>query len=312
MGWSDGRAGIEELVRGLRLAARMPGYLRRPMTIAEGRVILRRRLEQRSADLLSLLGRTMSAHADHPYRVLFRAAGLELGDVERLVAHEGVDGALAVVARAGVYLTVDEFKGRRPAERGTQARLIDPAELRNPAVSSHILGRTSGSRGDRTPVPIDLEFIRERAVDTGLVLDTRGGSRLVHATWEVPGGSALGRLLWLSAFGNRPVRWFSQVDPATPTLHPRYRRSARALRVASLLAGRPLPRPEFVPLEAPQPILEWARQILSSGQLPMLHTFRASAAAPRTTNSWRRRKWTATRASCYWSTRVSAPRIRSV
>ena len=188
-----------------------------------------------------------------------------------------MEGALTVLARAGVYLTVDEFKGRRPVKRGTQTLAIDPAELRNPAVSPHILGRTSGSRGDRTPVPIDLEFIRERAVDTGLVLETRGGSRLVHATWEVPGGSALGRLLWLSAFGNRPARWFSQVDPTASALHPRYQRSARALRVSSLLAGRPLPRPEFVPLEAPQPILQWARQVLSSGRLPMLHTFPSAA-----------------------------------
>ena len=43
------------------------------MTLAEGRALLRRRLEQRSADLLTLLDRAVSARADHPYHVLLRA-----------------------------------------------------------------------------------------------------------------------------------------------------------------------------------------------------------------------------------------------
>jgi hypothetical protein len=277
MDWPIARAGLEELVLGLRLATRMPGYLRRPLTLAESRARLRQRQEHRPADLLALLDRAISARRNHPYQALLRAAGLELGDIERLVGAEGVEGALTALACAGVYLTVDEFKGRKPVRRGSTTFELDPRALRNPAVAPHLFGRTSGSRGERTPVPIDLEFIRERAVDTGLVLETRGGARLVHATWEVPGGSALGRLLWLSGFGNRPARWFSQVDPTAPALHPRYRRSARVLRAASILAGRPLPRPEFVSLDAPQPIVEWVRHVLEAGRLPMLHTFPSAA-----------------------------------
>ncbi len=47
-----------------------------------------------------------------------------------------------------------------------------------------------------------------------------------------------------------PVRhWLLKVDPRSPALHPAYRWSLWLTRTASLLAGRPLARPEYVPAD---------------------------------------------------------------
>ena len=58
--------------------------------------------------------------------------------------------------------------------------------------------------------------------------------------------------------------------------HPRYRWSARALRWGGLAAGLRLPRPEYVPIEEPQPILAWLAATLRAGRTPYLDTFASS------------------------------------
>jgi hypothetical protein len=48
-----------------------------------------------------------------------------------LVRRDGLEDALRALYRAGVYLTVDEFKGRRPIVRGGQTIPARLDALRN-------------------------------------------------------------------------------------------------------------------------------------------------------------------------------------
>ena len=41
----------------------------------------------------------------------------------------------------------------------------------------------------------------------------------------------------------------------------------------SIAAGAPLPSPEYVPPERPEPILAWIGETLRAGRLPHIHTF---------------------------------------
>jgi hypothetical protein len=261
---------------GARFAWRLPLHLRRRLTVAEARATVRRRLDQRERAFLDLVGRAVYGHAPSPYRALLARAGCEPGDLARLVRADGVEGALGALLRAGVYLTVEEFKGRRPVVRGGTTLDVDPGRFRNPLSESHVPSATSGSRGPGTPVPIDLGFVRACAADSLLALDARGAAGAVKAHWQVPGGGAIARLVEYGAFGAPPARWFSQVDPAAPELHPRYRWSARVMRWASLLAGAPLPRPEHVPPDAPRPIVAWLADVLRAGARPHLFSFTSS------------------------------------
>jgi hypothetical protein len=212
-----------------------------------------------------------------PYASLFEQAGCERGDLERLVARDGVESALIELFRAGVYLTEDEFKGRQPVRRGAATIAVSPERLVNPTAAFDLPTQSGGSRGTRTTVPTDLAWVRERAVNTFLAAQARGGTRWHHALWNVPGGSALSILLQYAHFGLPLGPWFSQVDPAAPGLHPRYRWSARAVRWASGLGGVALPRPRHVPVDDPVPIARWAAELLRAGQTPHLDTFPSAA-----------------------------------
>ena len=243
----------------------------------EAEVILGRRLECRAADFLALVRQTISPYPQNPYRQLLGLAGIEYGDLEKLVTQDGVEGALHTLFRHGVYLAVDEFKGRRPVVRGSATIMPDPTQVRNPALAFHIPTRSSGSRGDGTLVPTDIASVRDHAVSEFLALQARGATGWHHAIWEVPGGAAVRVLLRYAAAGRSPLRWFSQVDPASPGLHPRYRWSARVMRWGGLLAGVSLPYPRYVSLEDPLPIAHWMAQTLRRGETPHLNTFASSA-----------------------------------
>ena len=247
------------------------------MDLEGARRLVLRRLERRGEDFIETLRLVVFRRPDSPYAELLRHAGCEPGDVEHLVRSEGVEGALHALYLAGVYLTIDEFKGRRPAVRGTATIDASPDRLRNPRSALHVQARSSGSRGTGTPVIFDLAFIRASAADTALFLHARGGAAWTHADWETPGGGSSFRLLKLASIGARPARWFSQVDAAAPGLHPRYRWSSRLLRWTSVVSGLPLPRPVHIPLDDPLPIARWMRQTRDQGRTPHLFTFASSA-----------------------------------
>ena len=67
-----------------------------------------------------------------------------------------MDGALLALLRQGVYVTLDEFKGRRPIVRGATSFVADPTQFRNPLSGSHVAFPSGGSRGKATPDPLRL------------------------------------------------------------------------------------------------------------------------------------------------------------
>jgi hypothetical protein len=268
---------LDDLAAGARFLGALPSFLRTQVTLEQGRAILRSRLEHREARFLTLMRQAVYEHVGSPYRELLRLAGCAYGDLQRLAIQNGVEGALSVLLEHGVYITVDEYKGRRPLVRAGVHVPIDPARLRNPRGRVHFPVRTSGSRGGGTALGVDLAYIRTHAVNKCLVLAAHQGLAWRHAVWQVPGGAAMGQILRFSALGGYPTRWFSQIDPRSRELHPRYRWSVRALHWGSVLAGRRLPRPEHVPLADPLPIARWLAEVRQDGETPHLFTFPSAA-----------------------------------
>jgi hypothetical protein len=264
--------------RSARLLLRLPGFLRQPLAPGDCQRILRQRLDHRQDDFLHLLRRAVIGHPANPYNMLLRHAGCEAGDVERMVKQDGLEGALAILFRAGVYLTTDEYKGRRPALRGSSQIHVSPRLLQNPLAAPDFLAQTGGSRGAATPIPLALACMRDRAVNMTLALHARGGSDWRKAIWEMSG---VGPLLWFSASGEPVARWFTKADLDSPYLP---RTKAWKVRVETALltwtsrqSGRRLPSREYVPVDAPLPIVRWMERTLADGAVPHLWTSTSAA-----------------------------------
>jgi hypothetical protein len=263
---------FEDVRVGGRFLRRLPGFLRRPWRLEAARAAVRSRLEHRQARFLALMSGAVYRNPTSPYRALLERAGCTHGDLTRLVARDGVDDTLRALAREGVYLTVEELKGRRPVRRGALAIEAGPTRLRNPMSRGHLALRSGGGRGAAAAMVIDLDFMRETNANHRVGLAARGGDHWVSAVWDVPGGAALIRVLRLAGIGARPARWFSQIDPGSRDLHPRYRWAPRLLRWGSLAAGAPIPEPVHAPLSDPTLVVRWLTRERQAGRVPHLVT----------------------------------------
>lgn len=266
----------DDLSVGLRFLAALPRFLRTPSTVDSMRAEVRDRFARRDARFLAAVDLALAIPGS-PYARLFAHAGVASGDLPGLVRRDGVERTLVTLYRAGVYLACDEFKSRKAVVRGSLRFDVDPASLVNPRSAVHGLAETSGSGGARTPVPIDLAFVRDHAVNTHLALDAHGGRDWIHAHHGVPGGTAVTNPLEFAKGGRPPERWFTPIDVAASGLAPRYRFGSMAMRLAGRLAGVPLPGPTLAPFAAPASVLRWIAEVRARGGTPHLWTFASTA-----------------------------------
>ena len=88
-------------------------FLRTRLTLDQARRIVHDRIEQRGENFLRIAERGIYGHSASPYLALLKLAGCELPDLRAMVRQRGLDGALGALREAGVYVTFEEFKGRR-------------------------------------------------------------------------------------------------------------------------------------------------------------------------------------------------------
>ena len=72
---------------------------------------------------------------------------------------EGLEVALSRLVEAGVFVTLDEFKGRKEATRGTRRFVFVEDDVDNPHLSPHFEARSGGTRGPSTSVKRGLPSI---------------------------------------------------------------------------------------------------------------------------------------------------------
>ncbi len=261
---------LRDLAMLARLTRDLPGFIRTPITSEQAVEIIRGRLAARRERFLLMAERAIYGHQRSPYHQLLRAAGCEFGDLKALVDKEGLEAALSGLVEAGVYVSYDEFKGRKEAVRGNLRFLFDETDFDNPHVSPHFEVRSGGTRGPGTVVKRGLASITDLAVTTRFALHAHGLSEHDHAIWTLPG---LTPTLIYSKLGRAPIAWFYPVTP----LPLKMQAGSRYLAALGRLLGCRLPTPMFVDLQDPSQIAVWLTSRLREGTSVCLTTYASSA-----------------------------------
>ena len=213
-----------------------------------------------------------------PYRPLFDQAGIELGDVERLVQDAGVDGTLERLYEAGVRISVDEFRGLAPIERGGLSYAARDTDFDNPlAAAWH--ASTGGSRSMGRKVLLNTDHLEQSVVYYALFLLAHEAAGRPEAIWRpFPTRTAVNNAL-RSAKQRRPIeRWFSQTKVAERPFRAGDALLASYAIAASRIWGAPLPRPEHVPFSAAVRVARWLETKVRRGS-PALLSATVGAAA---------------------------------
>ena len=265
------RQAVEELGGLARFSRDLPRFLRRPIDAREAEARLRRDLERREQRFLTIVDRAIYGQRKSPYLPLLRYAGCEQGDLQALVAREGLDDALRTLARAGVYVEHDEFKGLRDAVRGSARFRFDQAEFDNPLVPIHLFAETGASSGKPIRIRRTLGLMGDLAAWVALSQAAHGVERPRHAFWMT------GPVWWALIYGqlNQPVTgWFHPLRP----LPWQVRLGTPYLRLLGRIGGQYWPRPVACDLRDPAPLARWlVKNVHPSG--PIVLTTASSAAA---------------------------------
>jgi hypothetical protein len=250
-----------------RFALGVRAFARNSLTRDQALALVRRGMERREATLVAKVERAIFRSPRSPYLKLFRRAGVELGDVARLVRERGVEGTLEALREAGIYVTFDEFKCREPIRRGSDTFFARETDFDNPWITPHFHGSSGGSSGAPTRIIVDLEHIAETAPHHRLWFEDHGWMDRPLLMWTEGGAAVANRHLLCTRFGKRFARWFCYIGPRG--VKPRL----AALWVHTLVrhAAR-IPHPEMVPVTETWRISECLLGLQKEGQRPCLIT----------------------------------------
>lgn len=250
-----------------RFALGVRPFVRGRVTLEQVRATVRNGMAQREAALVRKVERAVFDNPRSPYLRLCRRAGVELGDVRRLVREQGVEGALATLCEAGIYVTFEELKGRQPIRRGSDTFTVRDGDFDNPWITAHYRGSSGGSSGRPTRIVVDLEHIAETAPHHRLWFEEHGWMDRPLLLWTEGGAVVANRHLLCTRFGKRFDRWFCFAKP-------RGVKAGLAARWVHTLVrhAAAIPRAEMVPIDEAWRVGNYLLELRDGKERPCLIT----------------------------------------
>ena len=239
-----------DLVQGsFRYGADLPRFLRTTLSRQEAEAMVQSQLQGRNTGFVRLLELGVYGNPRSPYRRLLEHAGVSLEDARTLVEQNGVEGALSRLHDAGIFVSLEEFKGRAPVRRGSLQFEVSDRDFDNPLLVKHYEGTTGGSRGGGTRVPIDFDFLAFESAEWLCDLYNAGDADVPQVLWHrgPPGPMGIRTTLILAHLGRVPPEWFSPTQTAWNRQGLQGRMMLGFTHLAGRLSGKRLPRPRYVP-----------------------------------------------------------------
>jgi hypothetical protein len=247
-----------------RFTAGLRGFLKHPITLAQSRAIIRRRLDEREEYFLRILERGAYGYPASPYLPLLREAQCEMPDIASMVRNRGIEHTLEILYDSGVRISFEQFKGREALGRDGRLPEQRAGDFDNPYRKEHYRTESGGSTGVGTRISHDLDHLAAQAPHLMLTLHVHGVYGLPTALWRgiLPDGSGINNVLRGAHYGSVPKKWFSPVVSLKPSV--KYRLATYYTVAMSRLFGVPLPWPEMVPIKDAAVVARWAVDTLET------------------------------------------------
>jgi phenylacetate-coenzyme A ligase PaaK-like adenylate-forming protein len=247
----------------INFALGLRGFLRETTTIDEIKDNIRQQVINREDNFLNIIRTSIYDYPQSPYLSLLKRAKLTHADITRLVSQNGLEDALHELYEAGVYVTFEELKGRIPIKRGDLEYTVSSSDFDNPNLTTVMLAQSSGSTGVPTRTKMDLDFVHHNGSNYILGYDLHDSFGVPSAVWYgiMPDLMAIKAGLRFAHTGHYIERWFTPIR-ISPS---KYYTALTYLTVGLIrMNGHRFPRPEYVPIENPLPIVQWMNNALET------------------------------------------------
>ncbi|KPL21723.1 MAG: hypothetical protein AMJ93_08925 [Anaerolineae bacterium SM23_84] len=261
----------------LRMFTQFPLVLRRfskrRLTLGVAKDIVRRQIESREQRFLRMIERGVYAYPPSPYRALLEIAGCGFGDLQEMVQRKGLETTLRALRESGVFVTFEEFKGRKPIVRHGREIPVQMRDFDNPLARRDFAYQTGGSTGIASSVAADLDHMAARAVYQLLTLDAHGMLDAPSATWHgILPHHGVGTMLRRSCIGPLPERWFSPIGWRDSDHWLSYSVATCYIILWMRLLGLRVPLPEIVKVDQALVVARWLADTVRAYQRCVLHT----------------------------------------
>lgn len=263
----------------LRFAFGLRGFLRDPINAEWSWEVTRHRLAHREKNLLTVAKKCIYENERSPYLKLLRLAGCEYGDFEKMVCSDGIECALHKIREEGVYITIEEFKGRQEVARGGQVFRFRESDFDNPCQAGHLEASSGASRSAGTRTIYDLEHLSETfAAHMILRLDAYDSLDFPIAMWLpiMPGAGPVALLAYAKG-GIKLTKWFSPVEKRGLKPSLKNRMGTGYVIHAGRIFGAKLPGPEYVALDDAWMVAEWMADTIKNQRKCCLATYVSAA-----------------------------------
>jgi len=159
-------------------------FLQRQLTLKEAKQTTSVRMAQREETFLRIVKRSVYSYLRSPYLALLKNADCTFSDLQASIKSKGLEGTLRDLRQAGVYVTYEEFKGRRPIVRDRLTLPVKARDFDNPFVGPDMSMRTGGSTGLGTHIAHNLEYVTAAIHHQCLMLDAYGMTGAPGAVWS--------------------------------------------------------------------------------------------------------------------------------
>lgn len=260
-------------------------FFRDRLDPAAAPAVLKEALRTREQRFLDLTRTRIYAEPDSPYAKLFQYAGCTVDDLDASLSRDGLDATLAKLARAGVYLTPNEFKGKTDVHRGSlrfrlRAERLAPRHEREAPAS--FVTQSSGSNNRPVRAVTSLAWQVAESPAMAVFLAAHGLLSHRHAVYEpMLAGVAAGiqAAIMVARLGIPIERWFARPVPVQNWLEGAYFwATAQELALAGTWFGPGFARPEVVPADGLERIVRWVEHCRHENQPACIRTVASNAA----------------------------------
>lgn len=250
---------ISELIKYSQLAWDLRDFLRNTVSLEQSKQAISTRLRNRESNFLSLVQKGIYENPKSPYLRLLKVAGCEFGDIETLINRDGIEATLLKLLGEGIYLSWEEFKGKREVVRGNNRFRFKERDFDNPFLPIYYQVQSSGSRSAGTRTTFDLRHQVEKSYYRLPTLAANSALEFPIGIWKpiLPAGAGISNILRQWKVGKPASRWFSPVSEGQVQSSLRDRLAMKYIIYGGRLWGAKLPRPEHVGMEEAAVVARW-------------------------------------------------------
>lgn len=229
-------------------------FLRNIISEEEAKKIITQRLNNREDNFLKLIKNGIFLNKASPYLKLFNFFKISYNDLEKMVAKGGLEFTLNLLKEEGVYLTTEEFKGKKPVKRGNFEFKFEESDFDNRLLSAYYYIKTGGTRSLGTRTLLDLEYIAAKAAYYPLIFSIHNLVDCKIGLWAPgpPLGAGILPLFHFAKAGKEVLKWFSPTK-----LDMKRKIGLKLINELAKEIGTKLPYPEYASLKDISKVVKW-------------------------------------------------------